>query len=137
MLEIKSFEGLLTSDVDDKKLCSLIQDSYQLAALFAPCIESPDFAHHPKLDAIIRQAIIKFLNSGEGVISSESLGPSTISYTQYSNVPQLNQSGVFTSQDVRNLKALCTQNTKKVQTLAMFTERPCERWDRGLPFAQN
>lgn len=62
-------------DVDGAKAEAMIADAEAWAVLVAPCLADPDFDNFAGVRAVLRGAVLRWLESGSGVVSSQSAGP--------------------------------------------------------------
>lgn len=61
--------------IDDAKAGAMIADALAMAALIAPCITESEFAHADAAKAVIRGAILRWHEAGNGAVVQQSAGP--------------------------------------------------------------
>lgn len=90
------------SNVPDEELQQWIEDAEAIAAIYAPCIQSPSFQYVTAAKAIIKKAIVYDFEAKAAKAQSQQAGP-----FQQTN-PAPTRSGTFYSpSQIEALKALC------------------------------
>lgn len=92
------------ADIDPAKAQAMIDDALALAARVAPCITDPAFEFDDAAKAIIRGAILRWNDSGSGVVTQEAWGP----YSQTVDSRQTRRS-MFWPSEITDLQALCQE----------------------------
>lgn len=107
MLAIDKSEVLaFNSELDETIVDILIRDGLAMARRVAPCIDDDDFEFADAATAIIRQAVLRWAESGSGGISSESETAGPFAY-QVSFDNRQNRRSLFFPSEIRELEALC------------------------------
>ncbi|MCB1282349.1 MAG: hypothetical protein KDB18_12585 [Salinibacterium sp.] len=88
-------------DLDPGKAALMIEDALALAARVAPCIEESDFAEVAAAKAILRGAILRWVEAGQGSTVQQTAGPYQVSVTP------LARRTLFWPSEVAQLVALC------------------------------
>lgn len=106
--------------LDPVKAQAMIDDALALAARVAPCIKDEDFQYPDAAKAVLRGAILRWNDSGNGAVSQQSAGP----YSQTIDTRTTRRS-MFWPSEITELQALCqeTQEAKaySVDTAPSFT----------------
>lgn len=106
--------------IDVVKAQAMIDDALALAAQFAPCIISDDFAYAAAAKAIIRGAILRWHEAGAGAMQSQSAGPFAVTLDT-----RQQRRGMYWPSEVDQLKALCagadTSGAFAIDTLTSIT----------------
>lgn len=72
-IELEDLEPFAT--IEAAKAEAMIADAVAMAALVAPCITDEDFAHADAAKAVIRGAILRWHDAGNGAVVQQSAGP--------------------------------------------------------------
>ena len=62
-------------DIDPVRAQAMIDDAMAMAALAAPCIKSEEFGNPAAVKAILRSAILRWNDAGNGAVVQEQAGP--------------------------------------------------------------
>ncbi|WP_264066897.1 hypothetical protein [Mycolicibacterium komossense] len=89
-------------NIDEAKATAMIDDALGQAVYYAPCINSPEFAHRGMAKSILRGAILRWNEAGTGAVQSQT----TLSYGQTIDTRQPRKAMFFQS-EIDQLKALC------------------------------
>jgi hypothetical protein len=84
------------------KAQQMIDDALGTALFHAPCINSPEFAHRAAAKAIVRGALLRWIDAGSGAVTTQT----TMSYGQTVDTRQPRRS-MFMPSEVDDLKRLC------------------------------
>jgi hypothetical protein len=90
-------------DIDEDKAAAMIDDALAMAALIAPCILADDFVNEAAAKAIIRRAILRWHDTGSGVVSAQAAGP----FSQTVDTRQPASRSTFTGPEKDDLQRLC------------------------------
>jgi hypothetical protein len=90
------------STVSTEKRQQMIDDALGLALFHAPCIATSEFAHRAAAKAIVRGAILRWIEAGSGAVVTQS----TMSYGQTIDTRQPRR-GMFYPSEIADLKRLC------------------------------
>lgn len=88
--------------IDAAKAAAMIDDALGLAAIHAPCILDPEFAHRGAAKAILRGAILRWHEAGAGAAVTKNAGI----YGQTVDTRQPRKAMFFPS-EIDQLKKLC------------------------------
>ncbi|PND58124.1 hypothetical protein CRM90_09030 [Mycobacterium sp. ENV421] len=88
--------------IEEAKAVQMIEDALGMAELYAPCINSPEFAHRRAAKAIIRGAILRWHEAGNGAATTKSAGI----YGQTVDTRQPRKA-MFYPSEIDQLKQLC------------------------------
>ena len=94
--------------IDEDKASIMIDDAEAMAAMVAPCLLDPAFLADPAYAgparAIIRAAVLRWEDAGNGAVQQETVGP-------FSHTLDTRQSrrGMFYPSEVEQLRQLCTR----------------------------
>jgi hypothetical protein len=94
------------AEIAADKAEAMIEDALAMATLHAPCIMSDDFAFDAAAKAIIRSAILRWNETGQGGVTSLT----ALGFGQSFDTRQTRRD-MFTSSEIEQLKKLCTQST--------------------------
>jgi len=92
----------LRPNLDSGMATIMVADALALAAQAAPCIDDDDFPFEAAAKAIIRSAILRWLDAGSGVITQLVAGPQQVTF---SPEPRRN---LFWPSEINQLAALCS-----------------------------
>jgi hypothetical protein len=101
----------------------MIEDAEALAVLAAPCITAADFTQQAAVKAILRGAILRWNDSGSGVLVSETTGPfgKTLDTRQERRT-------MFWPTEIVQLQNLCTSSKGSAFTLSLAGSEPSSDW---------
>lgn len=88
-------------NLDEAKGQAMVEDALALAAVIAPCIFEPDFAHGGAARAILRGAVLRWADQGSGAQPALVAGP-----FQMTPQTQVRRSLFFPS-EIAELQGLC------------------------------
>ena len=93
--------------IDPGKAEAMIEDAEAMAALAAPCILDDGFHDRPELmaalKAILRRAIVRWHDAGNGAVTQFGAGPFQQTVAQGQNMPR----NLFWPSEVEQLRDLC------------------------------
>ena len=115
---------VFTPNIDEAKAQEMIDDATALAALYAPCINDPDFAYESIVRAILRAAILRWNEAGSGALQSQSAGP----FGQVLDTRQ-ERRGMFWPSEITQLQNLCSGGS--VYTTSLAGPEPSPAVDLG------
>ncbi|MGX6513026.1 hypothetical protein [Rhodococcus sp. SJ-2] len=92
-----------TPTIDEAKALAMIDDALALAVVVAPCILDDTFEHPGAAKAILRGAILRWNDAGNGAIVSQAAGP--FSQTVDTSQPRR---GLFWPSEIKQLQELCS-----------------------------
>ena len=97
--------------VDDDKSQAMVADALAMAVLVAPCLNDDDFAYAAAAKAIVRGAILRWVDAGSGALSqkSETRGPFTESETF--DTRQVRRA-MFWPSEIQQLQDLCKSGSE-------------------------
>jgi hypothetical protein len=101
-------------NVDPEKAQAMIDDASALAAVVAPCISAVGFAYPAAVKAILRGAILRWLEAGTGARQAVSVGQVGIT-----NDTRQERRGMFQPSEIVQLQSLCP--TAGALTLSIAT----------------
>ncbi|MBP2211089.1 hypothetical protein JOJ87_001433 [Rhodococcus ruber] len=88
--------------IDEAKAALMIEDAIATASVVAPCILEDTFVHEAAAKAIIRGAILRWNDSGNGAVVSQAAGP----YSQTIDT-RVNRRSMFYPSEITDLQRLC------------------------------
>jgi hypothetical protein len=91
------------ASIDVAKAQAMIDDALAMAATVAPCILTDTFANPAAAKAIVRAAVLRWHEAGNGSTTSETAGPYSVS----SSTPR---KGMFWPSEVTDLQRLCAKS---------------------------
>jgi hypothetical protein len=97
----------------------MIEDAEAMATLAAPCITADGFAYEAAVRAILRQAILRWSDSGSGALQSRTTGPFGEVYDN-----RQERRGMFWPNELVALQNLCSTNQGGVYTVSMAGPDP-------------
>jgi hypothetical protein len=92
------------ASIDAAKAAAMIDDAMAMAARVAPCINSADFAYPDAARAVIRGAILRWHEAGNGSSTQLVAGP----FQQATSTPR---KGMFWPSEISDLTAMCASST--------------------------
>lgn len=95
------------ADIESAKAQAMIDDTLARAARVAPCILEDAFEHAGAAKAILRSAILRWHESGGGMVQQQTAGP----FSQSLDTRQPRKS-LFWPSEVDELQALCRTEGK-------------------------
>lgn len=99
--------------IDDAKAAMMIDDAEAMAAVAAPCLAEAAFQADPvyanPVRAILRAAVLRWNESGNGAIQQETVGPFSHTIDTRSN-----RRGMFYPSEIEQLQELCARFSGKV-----------------------
>lgn len=100
------------ADIPEAKALEMIEDALGMAELVAPCLFESDFAHPRAAKAILRGAILRWHESGQGNLSQEIevAGPYQHQQTFDTRTPRR---AMFWPSEIEQLQAMCREETRK------------------------
>lgn len=90
------------ADIPLAKAQAMIEDAESMALLAAPCIADDDFDNAGAVLAILRGAIIRWVDAGSGALQSQTTGP----FGQTLDTRQ-ERRGMFWPSEISQLQGLC------------------------------
>lgn len=93
------------STTSTAKRQQMIDDALGLALFYAPCLAAPDFKHRAAAKAIVRGAVLRWLEAGSGAVVTQS----TMSYGQTIDTRQPRR-GMFYRSEIDDLRKLCVSD---------------------------
>lgn len=103
-------------DLDPGKAALMIEDALALAARAAPCIEESDFAEVAAAKAIIRGAILRWAEAGQGSGMQMLAGPYQM------NVTPQQRRNLFWPSEINELSALCGTTAHKAFSIGTIDD---------------
>lgn len=92
--------------LDEAKATLMIEDALATAAMVAPCILEDTFSREPQAKAIIRGAILRWIDSGSGAIVSQAAGP----FSQTIDTSRVRR-GMYWPSEINDLQKLCRSSS--------------------------
>jgi hypothetical protein len=89
--------------IPQDKADAMIKDAMAMARLIAPCIDDVDFAYADQAEAIIKGAIIRWHESGQGVLT----GRTALGFSQTLDT-RIPRRSMYLDSEIADLKALCS-----------------------------
>lgn len=105
--------------IEPAKAAAMIEDALALAARVAPCILEDTFAHPAAAKAILRAAILRWHDAGNGAIVSQTAGP----FSETIDTSRVRR-GMFWPSEITQLQELCGRDER-----AAFTIDTAPGWD--------
>jgi hypothetical protein len=105
--------------IDPTKADAMIEDAEAMAMLAAPCIALPGFAHTAALRAILRGAVLRWVDSGSGALAAQTAGP----FGQTLDTRQ-ERRGMFWPSEITALQNLCATNQGGVYSVSIAGPDP-------------
>lgn len=102
--------------IDTAKAQAMIDDALALAARVAPCITSADFEYDAAAKAILRGAILRWNDAGNGALSQQGAGP--FQMTVDTRQPRR---GMFWPSEIQQLQELCRDGDPQGQAFTIDT----------------
>lgn len=93
------------ADIDEAKALVMIEDAVAMAARVAPCIADDDFEHEAAAKAVIRGAILRWNEAGQGALTQQGAGP-----FQQSIDTRTARRGMFWPSEISDLQSMCRQD---------------------------
>lgn len=96
-------------DIDEDKADQMIADASSLAVLAAPCLAEEDDLTEVQLGAIkaiLRGAILRWIDSGSGAFTQQTTGPFSVSIDT-----RQRRTGMFWPSEIVQLQAICKGET--------------------------
>ena len=93
--------------LDPAQAAAMIEDAEAWAIMVAPCITSDTFTQAGAVKAILRSAILRWLDAGSGALASRQQGAGPFQVTQSFDTRQ-ERRGLFWPSDITALQQLCT-----------------------------
>jgi hypothetical protein len=107
-------------DIDEDKALAMIEDAMGTAVRVAPCIITEEFEHPAAAKAILRAALLRWNEAGNGAVVSQAAGP--FSQTVDTSTPRRR---LFWPSEIDDLRDLCKASGSggafAVDTLAAAT----------------
>ncbi|MGV0805805.1 hypothetical protein [Mycolicibacterium setense] len=88
--------------IDPAKAAAMIADALAMAKLVAPCIADVDFAHPDAAKAVIRGAILRWNEAGQGAVSQLQ----AMSFSQMTDTRQPRRA-MFWPSEIEQLQKMC------------------------------
>lgn len=88
--------------IDEAKAEAMIEDALGMATLVAPCIIGAEFAYPAAAKAVIRGAILRWNETGQGAISAQTAGV----YSQTIDTRQTRRA-MFYPSEIEQLQKMC------------------------------
>lgn len=98
------------ADIDLDKALAMIEDALALAARVAPCIRDDAFEHDVAAKAIIRRAILRWNESGTGVVTQRQ--QTAGSFSSGESYDRQTSRGTFWPSEINDLARLCADWNK-------------------------
>jgi hypothetical protein len=89
-------------DIDEDKALAMIEDAMGTAVRVAPCIITEEFEHPAAAKAILRAALLRWNEAGNGAVVSQAAGP--FSQTVDTSTPRRR---LFWPSEIDDLRDLC------------------------------
>ena len=99
--------------VDTAKAQAMIEDAEAMALLAAPCISASGFVNGGAVKAILRGAVLRWIESGTGAVQQQSAGP----FGQTLDTRQ-ERRGMFWPSEITQLQGLCSTGSAFTLSLA-------------------
>lgn len=111
-LNVEDLEAFATVDV--AKAFAMIEDAEAMALLVAPCIASDTFAHTAALRAILRGAVLRWIEAGTGALQAQTAGI----FGQTLDTRQ-ERRGMFWPSEIVQLQSLCAGSEGGVYSVSL------------------
>ena len=124
-LDVTDLEPFLPQ-LDGGLAQAMIDDAEAMAVLAAPCIAQDGFDSHAAVKAILRGAVVRWVEAGSGAVQSQSAGPfgMTIDTRQQ-------RRGMFWPSEISQLQRLCATSTGSAFSIDQVPVRdPNDIWLR-------
>ena len=94
-------------NLDAAKAAAMVADATAMAALVAPCILDDGFPYVSAARAILRGAVVRWVEAGSGALQSTTTGPfgATVDTRQQ-------RRGMFFPSEIEQLQSLCAQSKR-------------------------
>jgi hypothetical protein len=92
------------ADIDVAKASAMIDDAVAMAARVAPCILEPEFEHDAAAKAILRGAVLRWNEAGQGAVTQRGAGP-----FQESIDTRTVRKTMFWPSEIADLQRLCAE----------------------------
>lgn len=122
--------------VSDEKADGMIADAIALASKEAPCIKDGSFEGRDIAKAILRGAIIRWSNSEGGSLQQDMTTDGPFTRQKMMDTRQT-RSGMFTENELADLRALCADSGESANRGGAFTintapdrDHKPSRWER-------
>ncbi|MFV8245668.1 hypothetical protein [Mycolicibacterium peregrinum] len=109
-------------DIDPARAAAMIADALALARSVAPCLDEPEFPYGDAAKAILRGAILRWNDSGDG--AAVALQADVFSATHDT---RLARRTVFWPSEIRELSGLCHKCTNGAYWIDAFGPRAARR----------
>ena len=118
------------ANIDEAKATAMIEDAEAMASLAAPCILDDGFIGRPELlaalRAILRRAIVRWHDAGNGAVTQFGAGPFQQTVAQGQNMPR----NLFWPSEVEQLRDLCAA-FNNAQSDGAFAVDTAPGWSSG------
>lgn len=98
---------LFAPELGEEKAQALIDDAIAWALMYAPCIASDDFTNRNAAKAIIRRAILREKDSGQGAVQSQQRTAGPYGFMQTVDTRSRQGESIFTDTEQADLARLC------------------------------
>jgi len=112
--------------IDPAKAQAMIDDALALAGTVAPCILEDTFTNPAAAKAVLRAAILRWNDAGNGAIVSETVGP----FSQTIDTSHTRR-GLFWPSEIEQLQKLCGSQDREAFTI---DTAPGWDWPAQHPF---
>ncbi|OBG32447.1 hypothetical protein A5671_07760 [Mycolicibacter heraklionensis] len=96
------------ADIDEAKALEMIEDALGMAELVAPCILEDDFTHPRAAKAVLRGAILRWHEAGQGGVSQEVAG-----IYQQTIDTRTTRRAMFWPSEIEQLQSMCRDDARK------------------------
>ena len=98
--------------IDDAKAEAMIEDALGMAKLLAPCIFDDDFEHDAAAKAVLRGAVLRWNEAGQGAVTSLS----ALGFGQSFDTRQPRR-GMFWPSEIEQLQSMCNSREGGAYTI--------------------
>jgi hypothetical protein len=106
----------LVSNIDAAKAQVMIDDASAVAASHAPCILEPAFTNGALVKAILRRAVVRWLEAGSGALQQVTVGQIGQTFDN-----RQDQRSMFRPDEITQLQGLCVKSSASM-TLSLAGE---------------
>lgn len=106
--------------IEDDKAQAMVDDALAMAARVAPCINDDDFAYPEAARAILRGAILRWHEAGNGALQSQTVGP----FGQVLDT-RVQRRSMFFPSEITDLQGLCAGDDVTGKAFSIDTGTVC------------
>jgi hypothetical protein len=111
------------AEIEVSKAMAMIEDALALAARVAPCIITAEFAYPDAAKAILRGAVLRWHEAGQGAVQHQGAGP-----FQQSVDTRQPRKGMFWPSEITQLQDLCRDGDLTTQAFSVDTVPVSTDW---------